>query len=116
MRPIILIIEPRREVADALEDVVHSAGYAALVRPHVEGLAELGLTPAGIIVRIAFEGIGEPAHAAIARLPPHRPPVIAIAWEDEEVAEAVRLRCDVVLRAPDEVSRLCQALTSVVDA
>jgi hypothetical protein len=116
MRPIILIIEPRREVADALEDVVHSAGYAAVVRPHVQELGDLALTPAGIIVRIAFESVGEPAHAAIARLPARRPPVIAIAWEDEEVAEAVRLRCDIVLRAPDDVSRLCEALTSLVQA
>ena len=116
MRPIILIIEPRPEVAAALEDVVQSAGYAAVVRPHVEELADLGIAPAGIIVRITFEGLGEPAHRAVARLPATRPPVIAIAWEDEEVAEAVRLRCDVVLRAPGEVSRLCDALTSVVDA
>lgn len=116
MRPIVLIIESRPEVAEALEDVVTSARYEALVRPHVECLGDLGVTPAAIIVRVAFEGIGEPAHAAIERLPPDRPPVIAIAWEDEEVQEAVRLECDVVLRAPDDVSRLCAALTSVVDA
>jgi hypothetical protein len=115
MRPIILIIETRPEVAEALEEVVTSARYAAIVRPHVECLSDLGVTPAAIIVRITFEGIGEPPHASIARLS-DRPPVVAIAWEDEEVAEALRLKCDVVLRAPDDVGRLCDALTAVINA
>lgn len=116
MPPNILIIEPRREVADALADVVTSANYGAIVRPHVERLADLGFTPAAIIVRIAFEGISEPPHAALERLVPNRPPVVAIVWEDVEVAEAERLKCDVVLRAPDGVSRLCDALTKLVHA
>jgi hypothetical protein len=117
MQPSILIIEPRREVADALADVVTSAHYAPIVRPHVERLADLGgVTPAAIIVRVAFEGIGEPAHAAIARLAPNRPPVVAIASEDEEVAEARRLKCEVVLRAPGGISRLCEELSRLVYA
>jgi hypothetical protein len=39
--------------------------------------------------------------------------VIAIAWADHEIAEAARMNCDVVLRAPQEVGRLCAALASV---
>jgi hypothetical protein len=109
MEPTVLIIERRPEVAEALEEVVTSARYAALVRPCVECLDDLGVTPSAIIVRIAFEGIGEPAHAAIGRLPHDRPPVIA----KSERAEAERLNCDVVLRAPDDVGRLCDALTRV---
>ena len=115
MRPIVLIIEPRPEVAEALEEVVTSARFHAIVRPHVERLSDLDVVPAAIIVRIAFEGFGEPPHAAIGRLPT-RPPVVAIAWEDEEVAEAVRLKCEVVLKAPDDVGRLCQALSTVTGA
>jgi hypothetical protein len=114
MRPAVLIIEPRREVAAALEEVVNSANYVALVRPHVESLTDLGITPAAIIVRISFEGISDPPHAAIERLPVDRPPVVAIAWEDAELLEAQRLKCEVVLHAPDDVSRLCEALSSVV--
>ena len=113
MRPVILIIETRPEVAEALQDVVTSARYSAVVRTHIECLSDLDVLPAAIIVRISFEGVGEPQHAAIGRLS-KRPPVVAIAWEDDEVAEAIRLKCDVVLRAPDEVGRLCQALTAVV--
>jgi hypothetical protein len=114
MRPVILIIERRPEVAEALADVVTSANFEALVRPYLEGLEDLGSTPAAIIVRIAFEGTGEPAHAAISRLPVNRPPVVAIVWEQREAEEAKRLNCDVVLRAPDDVGRLCDALTAVM--
>ena len=114
MRPVILIVEQRPEVAEALHDVLTSARFSVIVRPHVECLADLGVVPAAIVVRIAFDGVGEPMHAAIARLPPGRPPVIAIAWEDCEVEAATRMHCDVILRAPDDVGRLCRALTEVV--
>lgn len=116
MFPNILIIEPRREVADALAAIVTSANFAPIVRPHVERLADIGVTPAAILVRIAFEGISEPAHAALERLHPNRPPVVAIAREEAEVAEAHRLKCDVVLRAPEGISRLYDALTELVQA
>ena len=39
-----------------------------------------------------------------------------LAWDDEEAAEAERLKCDVVLRAPRGVSHLCEALRQVVDS
>jgi hypothetical protein len=115
VRPVILILEKRREIATALEEVVKSARYAAVVRSYVDSLADLGATPSAIIVRITFEGVGEPTHAAIRHLPPNRPPVIAIAWEDAEIDEALRLKCDIVLKAPDDVGRLGAALTSVVN-
>lgn len=115
MSPVILIIEPRPEVAAALQDVVTSANYRARVIPHLEQLSDIGAQPAAIIVRIAFEG-SEPAHAAIAKLPPSHPPIIAIAWEAAEIAEATRLKCDVVLRGAKDVGRLCEELTRVVHA
>ncbi len=116
MRPSILIIEPRREVAAALEDVVNSANYVAVVMPHLERLTDLHIMPAAIIVRVTFETVSEPAHFFIERMPSDRPPVVAIAWEDADVAEAARLKCDVVLRAPGDMSRLCVALNHVVHA
>lgn len=115
MRPAILIIEPSPEVAAALEEVVNSAKYHAVVRPYVDRLSDLGVTPAAIIVRITFDGFSEPPHASIARLPANRPPIIAIAWEEAELEEARRLKCDIVLHAPDDVGRLCEALSSVVN-
>ena len=81
--------------------------------PHVERISDLEVPPAAIIVRISFESTSEPPHAALGRLR-DRPPVVAIAWEDEEVAEAARLGCEVVLKAPREVSKLCEALGRLV--
>ena len=113
MPPAILIIESHREVAEALHDVVASANYAAIVRSHVQELDEVSPAPAAIIVRVVFEGTGEPTHAVVARLPPNRPPVIAIVRADEEAWEAERLKCDVVLRAPRDLGRLCDVLTKL---
>ena len=47
----------RHEVASALEGVITSANYSAIVIPHLECLADLDEAPAAIVVRIAFEGI-----------------------------------------------------------
>ena len=114
MRPAILIIEPRREVAAALEEVVNSANYVAVVIPHLEQLTDVAVPLAAIIVRVTFEPSSEPAHAAIERLPKRRPPVVAIAWGDEDIAEAERLKCDVILHAPHDIARLPDALQRVV--
>ena len=113
MRPSILILEPRPDVAAALEDVVNSANYVAIVAPHLERLADLEVPPAAIIVRVSFEGTSEPPHVALGRLR-DRPPVVAIVWEEEEVAEATRLGCEVVLKAPRDVSKLCEALGRII--
>jgi hypothetical protein len=115
MHPAILIIEPRPEIAAALEEVVASAHYLPIVRPYIEGLDGLGVPVAAIIVRVAFDGVSEPAHRALERIRV-RPPVVAIVWDDEELVEAKRLRCDVILRAPDDVGRLCEALSRLVHA
>jgi hypothetical protein len=111
MRPTVLIIEARREVAKALEAVITSASFTTLVVPHLERLTDLPITPAVIVVRIAFEGVSDPPHTAIERLPVNHPPVVAIVWEDDELKEAQRLKCDVVLHAPQDVSLLCDTLT-----
>lgn len=116
MRPTVLIIEPRHEVATALEDVVNSANYVAMVRPYLDDPHELGAATAAIIVRITSDTLCEPPHAAIGRLPAGHPPVIAIAFDDREVAEARRLKCDVVLRGSHDVGRLYEVLGRIVQA
>lgn len=114
MPPAILIIESHPEVANALHEVVLSANYEALVRSHVEDLRDVTPAPAAIILRVVFENASEPTHAVVARLPPDRPPVIAIVRADDEASEAERLKCDVVLRAPRDLGRLCEVLTKLV--
>ena len=117
MPPVILIIEPRTEVATALESAIAMSNLCPVVVQHLERLSDIPYAVSAIVVRIAFEGVGEPAHAAIGRLPhDRRPPIVAIASDEKELTEARQLKCDVVLRAPGEISRLCEALTKVVEA
>ena len=112
MPHIIGIIEAHDEVAAALEAVVTSANFSAVVAPSLEHLRAAGVTPAALLVRIAFEGLGDPTHAALATLPAKHPPIVALAWSAEEAAEAMRLKCDVVLQGPADVGRLCEALAT----
>jgi hypothetical protein len=104
----VLIIEPHDELATAMEKVIATAHYAPIVRRHLDSLDDLGITPATIVMRIG--------HADVSRLPAHRPPIVAIASSDEDVAEASRLRCEVVLHGPGEIKRLCEAVRSVAHA
>lgn len=114
MLPVVLIIEPRKEVAAALESAIGMANLTPVVVPHLERLSDVPYSIAAIVVRIAFESVGDPPHAAISRLPRDHPPVVAIAWEDDELEEARRLKCDVVLHAPHDITRLCETLTKLV--
>ena len=117
MPPVVLIIEPRSEVASALESAIAMSNLSPVVVQHLERLSDIPYVVSAIVVRIAFEGVGDPPHSAIARLPTdRRPPVVAIAWTDDELEEARRLNCDVVLKAPDEINRLCSTLAKVVEA
>lgn len=114
MQSTVLIIEARSEVAAALEAVLAAANLTAVVVPHLEKLSDIEIAPAAILVRIAFESVSDPPHAAISRLPRERPPVVAIAWEEDELEEARKLKCDVILHAPHDIPRLCETLTRVV--
>jgi hypothetical protein len=116
MRPAVLILESRSDVADALHDVITSAHYDAIIRPHINGLADLETRPVAIVTRITSVGGGYPAYRALEMLRENRPPVVAIVWADDEAAEATRLKCEVVLRAPAEIGRLCEALMRVIFA
>jgi len=114
MPPVVLILEARTEVASALEAAIALANLTPIVIPHLERLSDVPYVPAAIVVRIAFESVNDPPHAAIARLPRDRPPVVAIAWAEDELEEARRLKCDVVLHAPHDINRLCETLTKLV--
>jgi len=114
MPPVVLIIEPRKEVAAALESTIALSRFTPIVVPHLERLSDIPHSVAAIVIRVSFEGVGDPAHWAVLRLPHDHPPVVAIAWEEDEVEEAKRLKCDVVLHAPHEIGRLCEALLKLV--
>jgi hypothetical protein len=101
----VLIIEPHDELAAAFEQVVASADFHPIVRRHVDSMSDLGVTAAAIVVRIG--------HGDVSTLPPDRPPIVAIVTTDDEAAQAQRLRCEVILRAPSEIRRLYEALRTI---
>ena len=115
MHPVVLIIETRLEIAAALEAVAAAANLTTVVVPHLEQLSDLEEPPAVILVRIAFEGLSDPPHNAIKRLPPNRPPVVAIAWEPQEIDEAQALKCDVILHAPHDLVHLAETLFRLIN-
>jgi hypothetical protein len=104
----VLIIEPHHELAVAFEEVIACASYATIVRSHLDSLSDIGVRPVGIVMRIG--------HADVSKLPIERPPIVAIASSDADVEEAKRMHCEVVLRAPAEIKRLCEALRSLAFA
>lgn len=106
MPPPILIIEPHPELAAAFAAVVTSASYTPLVRPHVQSLSDLGVQPAAIVIRIGHGSVPVPG--------PDRPPIVAIATTDADVAEAERLGCNVTLRGAEEICKLVPALERLV--
>lgn len=106
MPPSILIIEPHRELATAFAEVVASANYTPLVRPHVQSLADLGVQPATIVIRIG--------HGVLPLLGTDRPPIVAIAATEADAAEAERLGCDVILHGAVEICKLLSALERLV--
>jgi hypothetical protein len=114
MEQTVLILEARKEVSEALQSVIASANFIPIVVQHLERLSDLSTTPAAIVVRIAFEGASDPPHAALERLADNRPPIIAIAWEEDELEEARRLKCDVILHAPRDICRLCDTLARLI--
>jgi hypothetical protein len=116
MQPTVLILEARKEVSDALQSVIASANFVTVVVSHLEHPGDLPIAPAAIVVRIAFESPTDPPHAALERLAQNRPPVVAIAWEEDELEEARRLKCDVILHAPHDICRLCDTLLRLVRA
>lgn len=104
----VLIIEPYPDLAAAFEGALASASYAPIVVRHLDSLSDLGIVPATIVVRIG--------HADVSKLPPDRPPIVAIASSDTEVAEAERLHCEIVLKGPAGVRRLREAVRSLAGA
>lgn len=114
MPPTVAIIERHRELAIALEEVVTLARCTPVTMADVSELAQLADPPAAIVVRVAASLAANSPHAALGQLSrAERPTVLALASNDSDVAEAERLGCDVVLREPQQVRALYDALSDV---
>jgi hypothetical protein len=116
--PTVVIVEPYRDIAIALEEVVSLARCTPLTVGAVEEPASLlQERPAAIIVRVATDLSYRSPHAGLTRWPPSmRPMVVALTSTDADVTEAERLGCDVILQEPKQVRQLYDTLTNVAAA
>jgi hypothetical protein len=95
MAPTVAIIEPHREFASALEEVVALARCAPVTMAEFDELTDLALPPAAIVVRFSTKLPFTSLHDGLSRLPSAgRPTVLALASTDADVAEAERLGCE----------------------
>jgi hypothetical protein len=115
--PTVVIVEPHRELAAALQEVVVLARCRAITFADFDELNGLPAPPQAIVVRID----GNPAHKAAmevgcGRLAPPRPKLVGLVSTDGDVTEAQRVGCDVVLREPQQVRALYDALIDLASA
>jgi hypothetical protein len=113
----VAIVEPYPDLAAALQEVVALANCHAVTMTNAGALSELPHPPAAIVVRIATNLPFESPHAGLEDLArTNRPVVMALASTEADVEEAQRLGCEIVLREPQQVRGLYDALTEVVKA
>ena len=112
--PTVVIVEPHHDVAVALEDVVKLAHCSPLIVSGVESLQRLHLAPAAIVVRVSADLPLRSPHAGLDDLPrANRPMIVALVATQGDIAEAERLDCEVVVRAPGQIQGLYDVLTGL---
>jgi hypothetical protein len=110
--PTVVIAEPHHEIADALGDVVRLAHCVPVTVNHFDAVHELRSWPAALVVRVSTELRSMSPHIGLDHLArTRRPLIVALAWSEADVAEAERLECDVIARAPRQVQAVYEALT-----
>lgn len=113
MAPTVAIIEPHREFASALQEVVVLARCAPRCVTTFDELTDAA-APMAVVVRLSAKLPSSLLQEGLSRLPStHRPTVLALASTDADVAEATRLGCDVVLREPRQIRGLYDALARI---
>ena len=117
MIPTVAIVEPDRDLAEPLQEVVVLAHCTPVTVASVDELAELTGAPAAIIIRIVASSQAPSPYKGLERMRADgHPTVLALTSSDEDDAEAERMGCDVVLRQPQQVRPLYDALTGIAAA
>lgn len=112
--PTVLIVGLSPDVATALQEVVSLAHCTPVAVDDFDSLGEFQSPPAAIVAQIRATLPIESLDFVLAHWPHEtRPTVVALVSTDEDVAEAERLACQVVLREPWQVHGLYETLTRV---
>lgn len=98
--PTVLIVGVSPDRAVALQEVVSLAQCTPISADDFESVGALQSPPAVIVAQIRANLPMESLEAVLAQWPYEaRPTVVALVATDEDVAEAERLACEVVLRS-----------------
>lgn len=112
--PTVLIVGISPDLTVALQEVVSLAQCTPVAADDFDTVGALPSPPAAIVAQIRATLPIESLDVVLTHWPYEtRPKVVALVSTDEDVAEAERLACDVVLREPWQVSRLYDTLTRV---
>ena len=113
--PVVAVIEPDRDLAVSLVEVVMLARCRPLTLTDIDELKQLASPPAAVVIRIAGNlNCAEVPRAGLKNLAGSLTTrVVALTSNDEDVAEATRLGSDVVLRQPRQVQALYDSLTNL---
>ena len=112
MTPTVAIVEPHRDFAEPLQEVVALAHCKPVTVASLDELVELTGVPAAIIIRVGARSPHPYAGLEQMRADGH-PKVLALTSSDADDAEAARIGCDVVLRQPQQVRALYDALAGI---
>jgi hypothetical protein len=117
-QPLVAVIDPDRDLGVALREVVTLARCQPLSMSDVDELNQCVSPPAAIIIRLTKTAPRtDPIRAALrAAARSDSTKVLALASDDEDVAEAHRLGADVVLREPHQIRGLYDVLTGINDS
>ena len=114
MTPTVAIVEPYRDLAEPLQEVVALAHCTPVTVASLEELAELTGVPAAIIIRVVASSLSPSLDKGLEQLRAEgNPKVVALTSSDADAEEAERIGCDLVLRQPQQVRALYDALTGL---
>ena len=112
--PTVLIVGISPDLTAALQEVVSLAHCTPVAVDDFNSMGALQSPPAAIVAQIRAALPIESVDFVLAHWPyATRPKVVALVSTDEDVAEAERLACEVVLREPWQVRGLYETLTRV---
>jgi hypothetical protein len=104
----VVVAEAHYEIAHALMDVVTLAGCVPVTVTHFDSVQTLDVQPVAVVLRV--DPLLSPHRGLENFARGRRPLIVALASSDADVAEAERLECEIIARAPHQVQMLYDVL------
>jgi hypothetical protein len=109
--PTVLIVEPYPNLATPVQEVCALANCEPVTVTGCDAFDRLPRTPVAIVLRVTTNQVFQSPHHDLEKIPREgRPPIVALVGSDQDVVEAERLGCDLLLRTPGQMQALYDAL------